>query len=1325
MSGSLGPIPIPDPPQITAFPLKVDYGTARELDHIEYVHRFDAPGLKTEQRFYRGAGARRFRIRKVNLACKQYETLRNHWDQARGVYAYFPYSHPNQDGSTETVFCRYADPVISFDHQAALLAGDPGLTLIEARDMLAPPVYTSVQTDDGIPSAALLSALLKTEQELIPLIQITPRAAGSATLYLSDRRVTVNGLDYLPRLLDWSSLSQSTNQNSDAATFKFGNADGVWTELLKTVNLKRGTLVFGFFHVATSILYAMWRGAVRDWSRDTTSRAISLRVADGIFELNLPYPTRQITRTCWKEFKSAWCPYTGPLATCDKSWEQCVERGMTLYFGGEISKPQQVKIEDNSTGTWGWGRSMLKSVSIAEDTIYQRVLQEIYTDMPMKINCDVAAGRDESEFYSALGIVGEGPITGYSADLTQHLLDDAPCHDPQKNGGWRGVRGIDPSTASFDYFGLSQAPWGTVPPGSTYAAGTAFAEIRRTDAKGLQLSKVSDRKMVVMVTGGLGGWTWTAPGARQWTQPLTNTVWIAVNVYLRGLGLKADYSRPDLIPMATMESYLLLNEIIAAAALCETQVPKLVGSGNERQFPYRGVLREQKPLRDWLEEILTCCLGYYYFLNGRFGIGIRINSSVLSNNAFTRATVLENSFTAEARESQWNHLTVEFADEEYEWALNSVQVYDIDNAKLEGTASSPRFKVGRLPLSGVSNKSQASRLAMTRLKEEMGGGTALDQDRARNVRLRSTVIALNTRPGDVCSFDDPALPGNRIEFRITRRTLNPDWSMDFEADPCADSMYDVAIGPKPDDVPADPVPPERFASPQGLAWLPNKVQPEAGDPLFANDEWTFALWQDYQIGRGGAWDAALWVRGEMVINRFQGYEMPMLYGVTFSTGGSIPGGQTYYIAVAQRDASYGGKYTPLSNIVAIWVPVGSSVSLTLQTIVPTATAWPGYAVWMGTDVRRMCKQINHTDQALPTTLTLNVFWHQTDPMPWPSARKVRIKAKHVTHSGVAGIQVQQVVGNNQIRSSEWVDSSDNWIGQYISVVGDWSDGSVPLWNFTITAFDPATGTITVDPPCVRGTPDDSVQERDVLIVRARATAATATTITCALWRNSIALNQFGADGLEPGAEQGFLVRILTGKGRGQTRLITDNTQDTITIDKAWDVAPDTTSVFIVEAPDWIDTSETSTPSVEIGMQEVSVRVRVANLADRVALVAGFLVDDQELETFEDLAVLREIYIYGQPPSVIEDEVVPASGRAAGDPLQLTRNDQTVRIQTESGQTKTVLLPGHDEYFGRRLYIVPEGGGQVLVKSSDGTQLSNGETEMLIDETTGGIELTSA
>ena len=87
---------------------------------------------------------------------------------------------------------------------------------------------------------------------------------------------------------------------------------------------------------------------------------------------------------------------------------------MKRYYGGIIAEPQGVRIKDNSTGVWGFGRSPLTSVSLVADSIYDQVLPEIYTDTDMPVNCKVAAGRDESDFYEALGIVGEGPLVAYT-----------------------------------------------------------------------------------------------------------------------------------------------------------------------------------------------------------------------------------------------------------------------------------------------------------------------------------------------------------------------------------------------------------------------------------------------------------------------------------------------------------------------------------------------------------------------------------------------------------------------------------------------------------------------------------------------------------------------------------------------------------------------------------------------------------------------------------------------------------------------------------------------------------------------------------------------
>ena len=54
MSDTLGPITIPDPPVISAFPLQGDFGSGVDFTPPIATHVFDQPGLKTEQRYLMG-----------------------------------------------------------------------------------------------------------------------------------------------------------------------------------------------------------------------------------------------------------------------------------------------------------------------------------------------------------------------------------------------------------------------------------------------------------------------------------------------------------------------------------------------------------------------------------------------------------------------------------------------------------------------------------------------------------------------------------------------------------------------------------------------------------------------------------------------------------------------------------------------------------------------------------------------------------------------------------------------------------------------------------------------------------------------------------------------------------------------------------------------------------------------------------------------------------------------------------------------------------------------------------------------------------------------
>jgi hypothetical protein len=283
---------------------------------------------------------------------------------------------------------------------------------------------------------------------MIPLVKIQPLQADYPAIFVSDRRCTVGEQLYLARLLDFDGISQSIGNESDEARFTFGNADRVMRELANDVDLFRASIEFSLYHVGTGIKLDLWKGDIVHWSLDSGPE-FSVTAADGLYELNLPCPTRRISRTCCKDFDGPACPYStqgtgGNPAFCDKGFDTpdgCAVHGMADFFGGIIAKPQAVRIKDNSTGTWGFGRSTITSVSLVADSIYDQVVPEVYTDSNFPVNCKLAAGREESDFYNALGIVGEGPLGAFGSG---HTLDNQPNHGPGALG-LRTSLGNDPN----------------------------------------------------------------------------------------------------------------------------------------------------------------------------------------------------------------------------------------------------------------------------------------------------------------------------------------------------------------------------------------------------------------------------------------------------------------------------------------------------------------------------------------------------------------------------------------------------------------------------------------------------------------------------------------------------------------------------------------------------------------------------------------------------------------------------------------------------------------------------------------------------------------
>ena len=841
MPDYIGNIAVPEVTPSGTFPLVPDFGHGRTNHPDVVIHQFGSGNAKIEQRFLLGTGARRFTVRRAWLRDADRLALRNFWETKYGPYGAFTYNAPNDDGNgTTPVVCRFANEPLSWE-MVSDWACSVGVTLVEIP--ATSPTYTVSSTVTRFPSQTLQDALLSQVQQVIPLVKIQPLQSGYPAIYVSDRRCTVGSQLYVPRLLDFDGISQGIGNEADNATFTFGNADRVMRELANDVDLYRASIEFSLFHVGTGIKLDLWKGDIVNWTFDAGPE-FKVTAADGLYELNLPYPTRKISRTCWKPFNSQACPYSteGALdvvhfpdadaSQCDKGYETdngCLAHGMKRYYGGIIAEPQGVRIMDNSTGVFGFRRSALTSTSLVADSIYDQVIPEIYTDSEMPVNCKVAAGRDESDFYEALGIVGEGPLIYYTPAHYEDLdgdgtaetfvgstLDGQAHHGyPANSYGLRQCLGADPA-GSDEWFSLDQSgdqtggDWRKVCSGnSTYkdnfAAGTAFMVIRRSDAKGLQLSKPGDHAMVANVTRGMRGWVWTSPGTRTYGPAVTNPVWIAVNMMLRARGLRLGYGATTQ-QLNFAETLFDVQAALDAATICDESVTALVGTGSETQFKFRGVLQEEKPLRDWIQEVLMNCLGYYTFAFGKLKIGIRENSSAVE--AFTEGNILFRSLQLAPIKPAFNHLTANFADQDYQFVNNSVTVYDADHASHLGGGAGPLFLKSSVNLCGTFSKSQAARIVSVRMREELGGTSAAEWKAARQLSFRTTVLALNTEPGMVCSMTHPDMPGGAGEFRVTSWKLNKDYSIDIQGRTSTDSMYDLVDGPKPADVVASPVPEE-------------------------------------------------------------------------------------------------------------------------------------------------------------------------------------------------------------------------------------------------------------------------------------------------------------------------------------------------------------------------------------------------------------------------------------------------------------------------------------------------------------------------------------
>lgn len=1292
----IGAIAIPEITPSGTFPLVPDYPHQVTRDYRVVAHQFASSNRKIEQRYVLGTGTRTFSLTRRFMRESQRAALMSHWETNKGGYGAFTYNAPSTDqASTVAYTVRYAgEPIII--QSAGPHAWSCRVTLKEIPETASAPSYSISSTVTRFPSGGLTTALLSQQQMMIPLLKITPRQSGYTVIYLSDRRVTVGGQLYQPRLLNWDGISQSLGSASDNASFSFGNADNVFTELANDVDLVRATIEFSLLHLTavdgsgTNTKINLWKGEVVTWEDEEANPEFKVTASDVIYDLTLPHPSMLVSRECWKKFNDGnACPYasvgslngsypSASATTCDKGFftpNGCEAHNMSRYHGGIQAEPQGVMIKNNATGTWGIGRALASSASIVNDSSYGEPLQEVYTDSEMPVQCNVVAGRDESDFYEALGVVGRGPITFQTpAGLKFHTLDGQAHHGFPGSLGLRAITGTDPAGAT-EFFSLDQSGnqvngdakkvySGSSTYRNVFAAGVAFLVIRRGDEKGIQLSRPSEHAMTALVSGGLQGWVWSGAGSRSLTT-LTNPVWIVVNMHLRGLGLQ-------FASASVCEDYFDLTAALAAAAICDTSVAKISGlSGTETQYKFRGVIRDRKPLADWIDDVLANCLGYRTNSFGKLKIGIRNDSSAVE--AFTAGNILADSLRLYPRRPSFNQITTEFNDQDYEYQRNTITVEATDHKELIGGAATPKVLPVTKQLLGTSSSSQAGRLAATLLKEELGGATLTEWRKAREVSLRTTILSLNAEPGMVCSLTHEKMPGGAGEFRITDWKLNSDMTIDINGRTTTDAMYDLTAGPKPADVTPSPVPIEQVQYPRRPGWMAGTNRGVASYP-HAFQDFTIGIAEVYQTQADSSVQATVEISGIAPRNEFLDVPPPIIRTITATAGGgnTLPAGNWFASVAPYKNSGPGGsaQYGPPSNTLAIYSSAVGKITVSDITW-PAAPSgsWDGYAILYGPTEQEMCR--NESSGTPPTSVDAT-FARSFSQGLQPNALKVRGKIKLCPWPGVMRAAVSSVTSTT-ITCDSLAGGGDAFAGRVLLIISDASDGVMGILQYSCSSYNQALGEFTV-------TPDPSAQlgAGDMLVVLTAPTA-TSTTVSDSKWG-------FTTDELV-----GKIVRILHGTGRGQSRIISANTATQITFERAWDVNPDTTSAVVVEEADWAWPAESS--DIEnLSGNTIFLSVPIDNLRGAVVLCAGFMVDKFGQESPETATPMRLLFLNGEP----FQETVTAATYTVPDDTRTLLFDSTAN-------TIDATLPNPADVKGQQIQakLVDGANTVTLIGSIDG------------------------
>ena len=658
-----------------------------------------------------------------------------------------------------------------------------------------------------------------------------------------------------------------------------------------------------------------------------------------------------------------------------------------------------------------------------------------------------------------------------------------------------------------------------------------------------------------------------------------------------------------------------LHTFSDAAGFCDVAIPYVDQSGNNAthpRFKCQFVIEQRKTAAEVISAVLRCFNGYLAWgQNGLLQLYINqtladsqptlpagsnySGSAITSPHAdgstgsgypaylFNETNILRTSegeldleFEQNATVTTPNQIFIQFQDEDNQYVDDSLGEFDVNAVNRAGGSLQPGGSIvpETLNVLGISNFDQATRIANVYMAERQYGNELNEPIGTRIMTIGTTVKCEALRVGSIVAVSLQMYGYVLQLFRVLKIVPSTDgtiWKLTLQWH--EDIWYEDQYGQTP----------QAFYSNAGLTkpsrpplpWQPFTDQPTTASGDAYHTEWNFGITEIDLIQSSGSLNVQLQVTGVLPVNQIKAsMQQPRvpIQATTSPTGGTIPGGHTYIIIICAIDA--GGNYSPPSGPLTVTIPPTTNTNtLTISNI-----GWPlganGYTVFVGTDHYNITQQFTTTGGAPPTNVTLGSIPNQiTFAPPDLASGSMEVKGKLVIHEGIIGETVVGVSGGGHtvtIGAPATGSLGDLTVGgtvvRKLILIGrpNWQGNDLPIVEFNISSNSGEV--ITVDRDPTAGSPNN-IQIGDVVVITSQANINSATTIGDTMFTTAGG-NPYGGSGVDNG-DLSFMIMIVRGTGRYQQRLITAvSAGTTYTIDHAWNIQPDATSMFIVVEKDW-------------------------------------------------------------------------------------------------------------------------------------------------------------